>query len=64
MSDMESIIKFEGCDGILSWSEYSLKLPFDLIVSVDGEIRIKLGSQPLTNDNVWIEIAYLQKGKK
>lgn len=64
MSDMETIIKFEGCDGILAWNKYSLKLPFDLIVSVDGEIRIDLGSQPLTNDNIWIEIAFLQKGDK
>ena len=58
---MESIIKFEGCDGVLSWDEYSLKLPFDLIVSIDGEIQINFGSHPLTNDNIWIKIAHLQK---
>ena len=58
---MKPIVKFEGCEGVLSWDKYSLKLPFDLIVSPDGEIKINFGSQPLTNDNIWLEIANLQK---
>jgi hypothetical protein len=58
---MEPIVKFEICEGILSWGGHSLKLTFDLIVLKNGEIIIDFGSQPLTNDNIWIEMAYSPK---
>lgn len=58
---MKPIMKFEGCEGVLSWEKHALKLHFDLIVSIKGEIRINFGSQSLTNDNIWIEIAHIQK---
>jgi hypothetical protein len=58
---MESILKYEGCEGILSWEKYTLKLHFDLIVTIEGEIQIDVEAQPLSDDNIWVEIAYLQK---
>jgi len=58
---MEPIVKFERCEGILSWDGHSLKLKFDLTVSRNGELRIDFGSLLLTNDNVWIKMAHLQK---
>lgn len=59
---MKPMMKFERCEGTLSWGEHSLKLPFDLVVTTNGEIGIDFGSQPLTHDNFWISTAYSQKG--
>jgi len=58
---MEPIVKFERCEGALSWDGHSLKLTFDLTVSRNGEIKMDFGSQPLTDDNIWIAMAYSQK---
>jgi len=61
---MKTILKFEFCDGTLSWKEHKLNIQFNLYLLEDGDIRIDFGSHPLTNDNLWIEIAFVQKGAK
>ena len=61
---MESILKFEGCEGELIWKENKLKIQFNLFLIENGDIKIDFGSQPLTKDNIWIEIAFVQKGVK
>lgn len=55
---MEPAEKFENCNGILSLDSNSLPLAFDLFILKNSEIRIVFGSQPLTNDNIWVGIAY------
>jgi len=58
---MKPLAKYEECKGVLSWSNHSLNLTFKLTASKNGKINIDLGSQPLTDENIWISIAYSQK---